>query len=113
MKKASSMPGSRKRANGFSTPPLTTTSVPPAKFASNGWVVASDDRLTLRAHPPGPPISASASALLARGPSGPFAPLLGRFLDLGGPGGDFEANFAGATLDPQVGLLHAGVGPQL
>ena len=38
------------------------------KFPANVWAVASDGRPTLRAHPPGTPISASASPLLAYGP---------------------------------------------
>src|SRR5437588_1594978 len=61
-------------------PPEVYLSVPSPKFAANGWAVASDARPTLRAHPPGTPISASASPLLAYGPIGPRAPLLGASL---------------------------------
>ena len=41
-------------------------SVPPPKFATNFWVVASDGRPTLRAHPPRTPISAPLAAILQR-----------------------------------------------
>src|SRR5438270_8409226 len=45
-------------------PPEVYLSVPSPKFAANGWAVASDARPTLRAHPPGTPISAPLAAIL-------------------------------------------------